>query len=98
MANKYLFQPCEVITVAQHSYFTGISIAYNCIEIFTYVLLVNGHFFSKIGLLKDWDIIRLLLTGASCFNILFMDTYATVPCVKAQYVPIPFIYCADLDP
>ncbi len=75
--------PCEVITVAQHSYFAGISVAYNCIENFTYVLFVNCHFFYKIGLLKDWNIYSLLLAGASCSNIIFMDTYATVLCVKS---------------
>ncbi len=98
MANKYLFQPREVITVAHDSYFAGISVAYNWIEIFTNVLFVNGQFLAKTGLLKDWDINSLLLTGAFCFNIIFMDTYAAVLYVKAQYVPVPFIYCAALDP
>ncbi len=71
---------------------------YGCIEIFTYMLFVNGHFFAKIRLLKDWDINSRLLAGASRFNIIFMDTCATILCVKAQYVPIPFIYCAAPDP
>ncbi len=93
-----LLQPCEVVTVAKHSYFAGISIAFNCIEIITYVLFVNGRFFAKIGLLKDRDINSLLFAGASCFNIIFMGTCATILCVKTQYVPILFIYCAALDP
>ncbi len=98
MANKYLFQPCGVITVAQHSYFTGVSVAYKCIEILTYVLLVNGYFIAKIGLLKDLDLNSFQLAGVLVLTSFLWGTRATVLCIKAQYTPIPFIYCAALDP
>ncbi len=95
MANQYLFRSCEVITVAQHSCFADISVAYNCIEIFTYVLFVNGQFLAKIELLKARDINGLLFAGASCFNIIFMDTCATVLCEKSLIRPytINILYC-----